>query len=56
MIAALKEISAKIPPDINWILRIDGHTDRRPISNPAVSVELGIVDRPRAIGGAFCHR
>src|SRR6266478_1773397 len=34
VIAALKEISAKIPPDINWILRIDGHTDRRPISNP----------------------
>ena len=34
LIAALKEISAKIPPDINWILRVDGHTDRRPISNP----------------------
>jgi chemotaxis protein MotB len=33
VIAALKEISAKIPPDINWILRVDGHTDRRPISN-----------------------
>jgi chemotaxis protein MotB len=33
VIAALKDISAKIPPDINWILRIDGHTDRRPISN-----------------------
>ena len=34
VIGALKEISAKIPPDINWILRVDGHTDRRPISNP----------------------
>ena len=33
VIAALKEISAKIPPDINWVLRVDGHTDRRPISN-----------------------
>jgi chemotaxis protein MotB len=33
IIAALKEISAKIPPDINWILRVDGHTDRRPISS-----------------------
>jgi chemotaxis protein MotB len=33
VIAALKEISAKIPPDISWILRVDGHTDRRPISN-----------------------
>lgn len=34
VIAALKDISAKIPPDINWMLRVDGHTDRRPISNP----------------------
>src|SRR5579864_218334 len=29
---ALKEIVPKIPKDINWILRIDGHTDKRPIS------------------------
>jgi len=34
VIAALQEISAKIPPDINWVLRIDGHTDRRPINTP----------------------
>ena len=34
VIAALREISAKIPPDINWVLRIDGHTDRRPINTP----------------------
>jgi chemotaxis protein MotB len=32
VIAALKEVSAKIPRDINWILQVDGHTDRRPIS------------------------
>jgi chemotaxis protein MotB len=29
---ALKEISAKIPPDLNWVLRVDGHTDKRPIA------------------------
>ncbi len=34
VIAALKEIAAKIPPNINWILQVEGHTDRRPISNP----------------------
>jgi chemotaxis protein MotB len=28
---ALKEITAKIPPEINWVLQVDGHTDRRPI-------------------------
>jgi chemotaxis protein MotB len=33
VIAALKEISAKIPAEINWVLRVDGHTDRRPINN-----------------------
>ena len=27
----LKEISARIPPDIDWVLRVDGHTDIRPI-------------------------
>lgn len=30
----LKDIGSKIPEDINWILRVDGHTDRVPISNP----------------------
>jgi chemotaxis protein MotB len=33
VIAALKEIAGKIPPEVNWILRVDGHTDRRPISS-----------------------
>jgi chemotaxis protein MotB len=28
----LLEISAKIPNDIDWILRVDGHTDARPIA------------------------
>src|SRR5712692_3070547 len=32
VIAALQEISDKIPKDINWVLRVDGHTDRRPIN------------------------
>ena len=32
--ATLIEITAKIPPEINWVLRVDGHTDKRPISNP----------------------
>lgn len=29
----LKELDKKIPADINWILRVDGHTDRAPIHN-----------------------
>jgi chemotaxis protein MotB len=31
----LMDIAKKIPDDINWILRIDGHTDRVPINNAA---------------------
>ena len=33
VITALKEIAAKIPSDVNWVLRVDGHTDQRPIHN-----------------------
>ena len=29
----LKDISLMIPPDINWILRVDGHTDITPLSD-----------------------
>ncbi|MDR1829075.1 MAG: peptidoglycan-binding protein, partial [Methylobacteriaceae bacterium] len=31
---ALKELEMNIPPDIAWIIRVDGHTDVRPISTP----------------------
>jgi chemotaxis protein MotB len=27
----IKDIAKEIPPDIPWILRVDGHTDRQPI-------------------------
>src|SRR5690606_8059050 len=30
---AILQLETEIPTDINWVLRIDGHTDRRPISN-----------------------
>lgn len=30
----LREISGEIPSDVDWVLRIDGHTDLRPISTP----------------------
>ena len=32
--ALLAELSRRIPADIDWVLRIDGHTDRIPISTP----------------------
>lgn len=30
--AALLELAREIPPEINWVLRVDGHTDNSPLS------------------------
>jgi chemotaxis protein MotB len=32
--AAFKEMVANLPDDLPWVLQVDGHTDRRPISTP----------------------
>jgi chemotaxis protein MotB len=32
--SALLELEKQIPADIAWVLRVDGHTDIRPIANP----------------------
>jgi len=46
--AALKQIAAQIPPDLGWVLEVDGHTDHRPIhsdefdSNWELSTERAI--------------
>jgi chemotaxis protein MotB len=31
---AVIELEREIPPDIPWVLRVDGHTDKRPITSP----------------------
>ncbi|MEO3428859.1 peptidoglycan -binding protein [Pelagibius sp. CAU 1746] len=33
--STLKEIAADIPGELDWVLRVDGHTDRAPISTAA---------------------
>jgi chemotaxis protein MotB len=30
----IKDIAAEIPPDIHWVMRVDGHTDKQPIKGP----------------------
>jgi chemotaxis protein MotB len=32
--AALADVAKDIPPSIPWVLRVDGHTDKRPIASP----------------------
>lgn len=31
---AISEVAREIPPQIPWVLRVDGHTDKRPIASP----------------------
>ena len=31
---ALRQLETEIPPDIAWVLRVDGHTDNDPIKSP----------------------
>ncbi len=33
--STLKDIEKEIPPDVNWLLRIDGHADKQPIAGGA---------------------
>jgi chemotaxis protein MotB len=32
--SALTELERQVPPDIPWVIRVDGHTDQRPINTP----------------------
>ena len=50
--AAILQLETEIPPDINWVLRIDGHTDSRPISNARFPSNWELIGRPRHLGGA----
>ena len=31
----LQQIAGEIPPDVSWVLRVDGHADRQPIAHSA---------------------
>eukprot|EP01032_Pedospumella_encystans_P035179 gene35179-39792_t len=32
--AIIADLGREMPPDLPWILRVDGHTDNRPIRSP----------------------
>ena len=34
MATALVDLDKQIPAEISWVLRVDGHTDVRPINSP----------------------
>jgi chemotaxis protein MotB len=38
--SVLLDLTGKIPADINWVLRVDGHTDVRPIAGGRTNWDL----------------
>jgi chemotaxis protein MotB len=38
--SVLLDLDKKIPLDINWVLRVDGHTDVRPLTGPRTNWDL----------------
>ncbi len=38
--ATLKDLGRDIPPDVNWIMRVDGHADRSPTRGAVTNWEL----------------
>ena len=45
----LKDISQKIPQDINWVLRVDGHTDKTPVSQNSIFKDNWELSQARAL-------
>jgi len=48
----LNEIATDIPTGVNWILRIDGHTDKRPLRNSPLYADNWALSQARALSVA----
>ena len=46
--AALLDLQKQIPPEINWVLRVDGHTDTRPVGASSQFKSNWDLSAPRA--------
>ncbi len=47
--STLKSISAQIPPEVNWLLRVDGHADHQPVDPTGNFVDNWDLSAKRAI-------
>jgi chemotaxis protein MotB len=47
--AALIDVAKEIPPEINWVLRVDGHTDNVPLSGTGRYADNWALSSARAI-------
>lgn len=49
VVATLNEIAAQIPPQIDWIIRVDGHTDDVPLSGTGAFQDNWELSQARAL-------
>ena len=53
--SALTELDKQIPPEIAWVMRVDGHTDVRPITNSPLYKSNWELSSARAISAGFAE-
>lgn len=49
VVAILKDVAGQIPPDIDWIIRVDGHTDNVPLSGNGAFADNWELSQARAL-------
>ncbi|HQY42854.1 MAG TPA: peptidoglycan -binding protein [Paracoccaceae bacterium] len=49
VVATLTEVAAAIPPEIDWIIRVDGHTDNVPLSGQGAFADNWELSQARAL-------
>lgn len=49
VVATLREVAAAIPPEIDWIIRVDGHTDDVPLSGQGAFADNWELSQARAL-------
>lgn len=49
VVATLKQVVPQIPPSINWIIRVDGHTDATPLSGTGAYRDNWELSQARAL-------
>ena len=49
VVATLNDIAGQIPPEIDWIIRVDGHTDNIPVSGTGIFADNWELSQARAL-------
>jgi chemotaxis protein MotB len=49
VVATLKDVAGQIPPEIDWIIRVDGHTDNVPLSGNGEFADNWELSQARAL-------